>query len=212
MLIGLTGHKGSGKDSAALQMKGFYRFAFGDAMKHEVAEAFGIDVKVLYDRELKENPHIPLIRCKDPDFYDTAMNSLKPSVEEGPGWKFKRIGIDLLLHLSPRKIMQLWGTEYRRAQDNLYWIRKLHENRVYHEERGKFEAITDVREHHEASYVKRQGGILIRVLRPNNPYDTGDTHGSEVNVNKLAVDFEIINDGTLEDLGAKIEAVIFGAI
>lgn len=60
-LIGLTGRKGSGKDTAAYVLTqdprlGFHKAAFADALRDIVRIAFGLSDLELHDRVLKEKP------------------------------------------------------------------------------------------------------------------------------------------------------------
>ena len=58
MLIGLTGYKGSGKDTAALGFieNGFTRLAFADKIKEVIMDLFDITHDELVDPVLKEIP------------------------------------------------------------------------------------------------------------------------------------------------------------
>lgn len=71
--------------------------------------------------------------------------------------------------------------------------------------------ITDVRFSHEASWLSRIGASLWRVERPGNELSlTGETaaHASEAGDLGREPDAVIVNDGTLEDLSAKVEALV----
>lgn len=62
-VIGLRGAKGAGKDTLAsilVAEHGFRRLAFGDAMKDEVAEQYGIEAARLHDQKIKNE-------CRAPD-------------------------------------------------------------------------------------------------------------------------------------------------
>lgn len=118
-IIGLLGVKGAGKDTAAAIMAknfGFQRLAFADALYRETAEAFGVTVEFLGNRETKEIPQIELCsaRCLVPEFIATVMAVSK---EQG-------LGITPHTPLSPRFVLQLWGTEFRRLRANCdaYWL------------------------------------------------------------------------------------------
>ncbi|MEM2973887.1 MAG: hypothetical protein QXS50_07040, partial [Candidatus Caldarchaeum sp.] len=60
----------------------------------------------------------------------------------------------------------------------------------------------------EAAFIKRHGGVLIRVIRPNFNNGVDPNHESERHVPNLPADFEIINDGDLTDLAMKVDAVM----
>jgi len=65
--------------------------------------------------------------------------------------------------------------------------------------------ITDVRFQNEADWIKRAGGMLIRIVRPN--IEQG-THVSETEQNSIQVDYNVINDGSVTELHIKIEKLL----
>jgi hypothetical protein len=77
--------------------------------------------------------------------------------------------------------------------------------------------ITDMRFPNELEAVKEKGGITIRVVRPHgytNPH-TGEYkemplsyHPSETALDDAKFDYEIINDGTIEDLIEKVKEIL----
>ena len=104
---------------------------------------------------------------------------------------------------TPRQIMQLLGTEFGR---NLIhpdlWVdilmNDIFENSI----------ITDVRFLNEANAIKERGGILIKIERDNG---TESTHVSETALNSCDIDtfdYTISNNGTLEDLAKKVNAIL----
>lgn len=68
--------------------------------------------------------------------------------------------------------------------------------------------ITDMRFPNEMQAVKTNGGITIRVVRPNDKDIPLDLHPSETALDDAEFDYEIINDGTIEDLKEKVEGII----
>ena len=68
--------------------------------------------------------------------------------------------------------------------------------------------ISDLRFMSEAKVIKRHGGIIVRVTGgQSNPNDEFSSHQSEIEVRSLPHDIEIINDGSLDDLRMKVEAL-----
>lgn len=61
--------------------------------------------------------------------------------------------------------------------------------------------VTDVRFPNEAEAIQREGGIVIRVLRPGMG---GDAHASETSVDLINPNFVIINDGTFDTLRSRV--------
>ena len=66
--------------------------------------------------------------------------------------------------------------------------------------------IADVRFPDEVEKVKERLGMVIRIERPG--IDTNDQHASETALDDYDFENVIINDGSIDDLGRKIEALI----
>lgn len=106
---------------------------------------------------------------------------------------------------SPREILQYVGTDLLRKQTLMpelgedIFIRNL----LLRAESTKL-VVADVRFANEAQAIQKAGGIVIRIERPG--VEDGDTHESE----KLdfQTDRTIYNDGSLEDLYAKVEEIL----
>lgn len=65
--------------------------------------------------------------------------------------------------------------------------------------------ITDMRFENELEAVVNKGGITIKVIRPGT---LEGTHPSEVALDGFIMHYEIINDGTLEDLVEKVREIL----
>ena len=82
-----------------------------------------------------------------------------------------------------RRLLQYWGTEYRRAQDPEYWNIRMNEFIKNNEKKTKLLVIDDVRFRDEADFIKERGGYLIR-LCPYRGYKHPEiTHVSETELN-----------------------------
>lgn len=203
-LIGLTGRAGAGKDTCAeiLAHYGFHALAFADALREEVTEAFSVPRWVFVQRAAKETdrPALAIRNCINPAFRDRM-------VELGHGLDEDR---------SPRWIMQRWGTEFRRAQNPLYWIFALDFRvRMAYRNGQRRLVVTDVRFDNEAECVR---GLLGRVLQVHRPelralQPDSATHSSEP-VTPLPADDVIHNDGDREHLHAEVVRVVsrFGSL
>lgn len=67
--------------------------------------------------------------------------------------------------------------------------------------------ISDLRFAHEFDAINAiEGSIIIKLTRPD--IDNSDTHISEIEVDNIKCEYEIVNDGTLEDLWEKIETIM----
>ncbi len=101
-----------------------------------------------------------------------------------------------------RPMLQWWGTEFRRRlYHEEYWIHRLHEKLTelrYRTPPPVAVFITDVRFPNEGDYVRRQGGQLVRIVRPQTESNGAVAgHASEASMDAYPVDGTILNDGCL---------------
>lgn len=69
--------------------------------------------------------------------------------------------------------------------------------------------IDDVRFINEAAMVKMFNGILIKIVRPSIEQNKEENkHLSEIEQDLILPDFEIINDGNLEELQQKVKEIL----
>lgn len=80
--------------------------------------------------------------------------------------------------------------------------------------------ITDVRQQNEVDWCRANGFTLIRVTAPDEvriarAIEAGDdfsvhdlAHETELAIDGFAVDYEIVNDGSVDDLKAKIDEIM----
>lgn len=192
-IIGLTGRARHGKNTAATliteawgrrRAKPSTIMAFADPLKRECAEAFGVDPRMFYDDAMKDAPqqYLRLENCRLQEFVKLCLAD-----------RFQ-----VLLHepQRPRFIAQTWGTELRRAQDPLYWVKKLQAELVDAKSRGfGLAVVTDVRFENEAEMIKAAGGDIWKVVRPGMPpLRAGSTHQSEREMESMRVDAILTND------------------
>jgi hypothetical protein len=208
LIIGISGFIGSGKDTVAdylIRFKGFQRMSYAGPLKDAVASIFG------WDRELLEG---------------NTRYSREWRDQVDPWWA-NRLDIK---HLTPRWVLQQWGTEVgRRAFHDDIWIASI-ENQL----RGVRNnvVISDCRFPNELKSIKRAGGITIRVVRGQDPvwydaavefskgyYSAGyknaietlekhNVHASEYSSVGLEYDHRVDNNGTIDDLHRKIDSII----
>lgn len=94
------------------------------------------------------------------------------------------------------KLLQWWGTEYRRTQDPNYWTDKLFASIPSNLD---IALVTDVRFPNEADGIKQRGGYNIQVRRLNEdggPFysiDRPQEHPSEIALDYYNWDFRIAN-------------------
>ena len=198
MIIGLVGFIGSGKGTVGdiLEQKGFVKDSFAKPLKDAVSIIFG------WPRELLEG--------------DTEVSrKWREQIDSFWTEKFQK-------EFSPRMALQLMGTEAGRdVFDKDIWVISLL-NRA----NGKNVVVTDVRFQNEIKYIQQNNGIIIRVKRGPEPewYEMLKTitdfhlrkttmsfwniHQSEWDWVGCNFDYEIDNNGSLQDLSNKVEDVL----
>lgn len=180
-LIGLTGFSTSGKDltAALLKMVGYTRFGFADAVREEVEKSFEDNFAI---------PHFP----------DHILADWLSCTTIG-----KEVLYEKPMFFPARRLLQWWGTEYRRSEDPDYWIKKLHDKwyRCWAETTAQHFVISDVRFLNEANWIERQEGVIWRIERPGLK---SDGHQSEKECNLIKADYIIHNDGDLQHLATQV--------
>lgn len=206
LLIGLAGPAGVGKDSIAdylVAQHDFTKFSFSDALYREVGEAFGISDADLKARSLKElkHPGLTLQHCREPGFANIAAKD------------------GVLFHdwMSPRYVLQRWGTDYRRAQDPDYWIKQAalyvkawlevtaNDGQVH----GGL-VNTSVRFENERAFIAAMDGVVWQVRRKAAPQLSADTaaYVSEIPLDIRTGESVIHNDYTLAHLGTAVSLLL----
>ena len=104
-----------------------------------------------------------------------------------------------------RALLQEYGTEVRRTDDPRYWGKKV--AGWVEDYRPQRLVVPDVRFRNEIEFVRALGGRYVRVDRPGVELAALDTHASESELDGVEPDYVIHNDGTLEDLERRVEAM-----
>ena len=150
MIIGICGFIGSGKDTVADYLVNFHEFrreSFANTLKDAVAAVFG------WDRTLLEG------RTKE----------AREWREQVDPWWAERLAMPTL---TPRWVLQYWGTEVcRRAFHDDIWIASL-ENKLRNSKDNV--VISDCRFPNEIQSIRDAGGKIVWVQRGELPdwYDT----------------------------------------
>ena len=194
MIIGICGLIGSGKGTAAdllANSHGFEKVSFADSLKDAVAAVFG------WPRHLLEG--------------DSAES--RSWREEVDTWWAKRLSIP---NLTPRWVLQYWGTEVlRRGFHDDIWVASI-ENKLRDTSRNY--VIPDTRFPNEIDMIKRNGGSVWLVKRGEDPewftnYQRQyiipeDIHASEWAWALSDFDSIIDNTGTILELEQSIISAI----
>lgn len=196
-VVGLVGLRGAGKDTAAqvLLEQGWRRAAFADALYLEVAAAFGVTVEFLQNRDTKETPlpELALVNCTDMLYVGTFLGYEDERLIAA-GANIPRL-TQLTQPRSPREILQVWGTEYRRKlYDDNYWRDQVRQ--VIQANPDVNFVVTDVRFPDEAKLIEETlGGRLGRVVRPSlaGSSDPALLHSSEVAMLEYPIEHVFVN-------------------
>lgn len=191
MIIGICGLIGSGKDTIADYLQNIHQFrreSFAHTLKDAVSSVFG------WDRELLEG------RTKESRAWR----------EEVDQWWADRLNMP---NLTPRWVLQYWGTEVcRRGFNDDIWIASL-ENKL---RKTKDDiVISDCRFPNEIKAIKNAGGRVIRVVRGPEPewyslaekVNAGST-GYEWRLSKNALETYQIHDSETAWIGTEFDAII----
>jgi hypothetical protein len=203
MIIGVCGFIGSGKDTIADYLVNFHEFrreSFANTLKDAVAAVFS------WDRTMLEG------RTK-------AAREWREQVDP---WWASRLEMP---HLTPRWVLQYWGTEVcRKSFHDDIWIASL-ENKLRTSSDNV--VISDCRFPNEIASIKAAGGQVIWVKRGNLPewYDLAiqanqgsnlalqtlkmmKVHASETAWVGTEFDAVLENDGTIDELYTQIKNLV----
>jgi dephospho-CoA kinase len=203
MIVGFVGFIGSGKDTAAdylVNFHGFRRDSFANTLKDAVANVFG------WDRTLLEG----------------RTAEARAWREEVDTWWAERLNMP---NLTPRWILQYWGTEVcRQGFHDDIWIASV-ENKM--RKTTDNIVISDVRFPNEIRAIHNAGGIVIWVQRGELPSwhimaakaNNGDAFAAEklkalgVHTSETAwvgkdIDHVISNNTTIDDLYKQIKNLV----
>lgn len=155
MIIGICGFIGSGKDTVAdylVNLHHFRRESFANSLKDAVAQVFGWDRTMLEGRTKQS----------------------REWREQPDKWWSARLGREV----TPRLMLQLWGTEVcRRGFHDDIWIASL-ENKLRNSQDDI--VITDCRFPNEIKSIRAAGGKIVRVVRGPEP----EWYDAAVSVNR----------------------------
>ncbi|SEA56823.1 hypothetical protein SAMN05660420_02496 [Desulfuromusa kysingii] len=208
MIIGFAGKAASGKTTAAKYLKeldaNIVILPMAVVLRQEV-EGF--------IRQVGAEDNVPLIYGDQDDkvrvFYVDTQKALKLC----PLWTgFVTLNADIQdrpgqTAVTVRRILQWWGTEYRRAQDPDYWTKAWAQKLQEYDLTQTPIIVDDVRFVNELEMIKKQGGIFIKIERPG--FDGANNHSSENSLDHYDNwNLVIANDGRLEDFLRQVEKQI----
>jgi len=189
-IIALTGYSGSGKDTAAshlIEHYGFQKMSFAATLKDAIAAVFG------WPRDMLEG----------------LTNESREWRDKKDVWWSERLN----MYVTPRKILQLWGTEVCRQHFHEdIWIMSLERQLSQLPETAKI-VITDCRFENEAAMIRSIGGKVIHIRRWITAFGSrtdanSSDHKSECGIEVYDNDMIISNQGTLQELYENVCSII----
>jgi hypothetical protein len=186
MIIGIVGFQGSGKDTIAdylVNTHGFRRESFASTLKDAVSAVFG------WDRDMLEG----------------RTRQSRAWREQVDLWWAERLGMP---ELTPRWVLQYWGTEVvRQGFHDDTWIASL-ENKL--RKTTDDVVISDCRFPNEIDAIKRAGGIVIRVTRGPEPtwFEMARRANAGNEIDKLALERLAVHASETAWIGTQFDAVI----
>jgi hypothetical protein len=145
-LVGLHGFRGCGKDTISEHLVKTYdnciRISLGDMLRDELNQVFNIPYDSLFDRS------------KDYEYSDVTWAYFNERIRK----LYNRPSKEFLTY---RQLMQIYATDFRRYEDQDYWLNKWRD-RVNLTPEDKCIVTPDVRFHNEAKMFMEHG-LLIRI-------------------------------------------------
>lgn len=208
MIVGIAGKAASGKTTAAHFMAEHLQ---GEVKIIPMAQVLRDEVE-LFLRSIGSEEYVPLVYgCQDDKikvFYIDAQRA----AEVCPKWPhFITEHADIQDRpgqsaVTVRRILQWWGTEYRRTEDPDYWTKAWTKKIEGFDLDNIHILIDDVRFMNELDTVRAKDGLIIKIERPG--FNGAGNHASETSLDTYT-DWNrvVVNDGTLEDFQLDIENI-----
>lgn len=190
-LVGLTGLAGSGKSTAA----NWFVRNYSQAVKVAFASPIKRMAYELIRGSLPKTWHIkPMEYLEDPALKNEPIPFLGGHTGRhlmqtlGTEWGRESIHPDFWVAIAAGKVERMLGVSFKKSENI-----------------GVKVLFDDVRFANEAEMIRAYDGVVVRIVRPDNPYTLEGAHESEKM--DFAVDATLVNEGTIEDLHAKLEAM-----
>lgn len=184
-VIGVTGTKGSGKDTFCKLIKqynnSFEIKSFAGPLKDGLSKIFSIQREYFDDQSMKEV-----------ELFKINIDEKLKEIED-----YFQIKLDKkeLVATTVRQLMQFVGTEYVQSADKEFWAKRL----ISGIKPGQNTLISDVRFFAENKIISDNGGFLIRINRIGR--EVKDSHKSETEQFEMTPLVVLnVNDGDFETL------------
>ena len=191
-IIGFTGRRGRGKDTAAdylVSGYGFTKYAFAMPLKRGVQEWFDFtDDQIFTDEKEKIDQHWGI----------------------SPREILQKMGTEVMREMLPK----LFQDELQRENLQNFWIRRaekwLTKQKIYNS--NVLVVVSDVRFQNEVDWINKNGGKVYRIVRPCldvKDITKTDLHLSETSSDSLEnVEKTIVNDTNIEFLYDSLDRIM----
>lgn len=209
LIIGLSGRKGSGKDTACgqlvlmlwqeqMEMMGWSILSFAQPIKEFAINVMGLTREQVWGTDKQKNTLTPYQWENLPGSIQ-GIRLTDVELQDKQYWE-KRYG-----QMTAREVMQVFGTDIMRAWHNSIWaecgIRRALESA------SSLVLFSDVRFPNECEAIRNTGGKVIRLLR--SPFM--DSHKSENALDDYTDWDHIVPDGlTIAEQGENLKPIVIG--
>lgn len=211
MIIGFAGKAATGKTTAARYL------AEGLDVAVEIVPMAMVlrDEVDAFLRNVGAEEHVPLLYGDQADKVRIFYIDENRAVRSCPQWpQFVAANQDIQDRtgqsaVTVRRILQWWGTEYRRAQDPDYWTKAWDRKVAGFDLDRILVLVDDVRFGNELDMIRAHGGLIVKIERPG--FDGANSHSSETSLDDYADwDGVIVNDGSLAEFRCEAEQLVRG--
>ncbi len=205
MIVGIAGKAASGKTTAAHFMAEHLQ---GEVKIIPMAQVLRDEVE-LFLRSIGSEEYVPLVYGCQEDKVKTFHIDERQAADACGKWAhFVSEHADIQdrpgqTAITVRRILQWWGTEYRRTEDPDYWTKAWTKKVESFDLQNIHILIDDVRFMNELDTVRAEDGLIIKIERPG--FNGAGNHASETSLDEYN-DWNrvIVNDGTLENFRRQI--------
>lgn len=199
ILIGVSGFKGSGKNTFAKKClndlacnygRVAHEMSWASLLKESAAASLGIELTG--GTETAANEWADEFK---------SVGQVTVSYRDKAGSDYPDVTI------SGREFLQNYGTEaHREIFDDDFWVNAFWTNNDFREDDIVF--ICDTRFENEARSIKEHNGLIIQIANDKVDSAANDTHASEVPLPGEYIDIVVDNNGTIDDLTETAETFV----
>lgn len=213
LVLALKGPLGCGKTTASqylVNKHGFVKISFADALKLEIFNAVWTGH---YPQQVVDRFNVDKYPDPVDEFPSTRFIDIRD--EAKIAWVNKH-------KIVLRELLQYWGTEYRRTQDENYWVRRWTEKVAEYQDSYIPVCTDDCRFPNEKAALKRLGGHVFFIDTPSESVEkfllerdgavnkgiVGHASEADNDPNDPAISAHITNNGSLDYLYCQLDLLL----